>query len=385
MVTVQQWIDAAKTIAATEGLPFEEWLTQPSAFYNGQIPQEILEQISGGQVTDPLNQLGASLPDPLPNGSFLEDMGGALTVMALPFAVAGLAGAGVAGGAEGAGALGGFGEGALGSWDAVGGLTAAESAALGGAGAGASSAGGSGLLGLGTDEAALLGTEELAGGAAAGGATSGGGALTSGGSSALSALQRIIDGTGTTADWLSVLGAAAPGLIGAYGANQQSNALETMANQAQARWDQAVGFGAPYRQRLSDLYADPSSYLSSPDVQVPVQQGTDALARSLSMRGNPVGSGHALQELQNYSANQLYGRLGQERDRLAGFGGLTAYNQAAAQGPDLTAAIGALGAQGNAYSALGRSFGSLFGQQDSNSLDGLLRSLGYTRQTGGII
>jgi len=133
-----------------------------------------------------------------------------------------------------------------------------------------------------------------------------------------------------------------------YGANKQSDTYSNLANQF-------ASYGAPYRQKLSDLYADPSSFLKSPEVQVPVQQGTDALARSLSAQvGNPIGNMSALGELQNYSANQLFGRLGQEKDRLGGFGGLSAYNQAAPQ-----AAATAAGSTRGIYDALGSGLANL--------------------------
>ena len=88
----------------------------------------------------------------------------------------------------------------------------------------------------------------------------------------------------------------------------------------QALGQKFEGEGAEYRKRLSDLYNDPSSFLSSAQVQQPLQQGTDMLARSLSTGGNPIGSGNALQELQGFTSNQLFGRLGEEKGRLANLG-----------------------------------------------------------------
>jgi hypothetical protein len=75
----------------------------------------------------------------------------------------------------------------------------------------------------------------------------------------------------------------------------------------------------------------------------------------LSVQGNPAGSGNALHEIQNYASNQLFGRLGQEKDRLAGFGGLTAYN-AAAPG----AATGAVNAQRGVFDAIGAGAADVF-------------------------
>ena len=155
------------------------------------------------------------------------------------------------------------------------------------------------------------------------------------------ALSRILEGRATNDDWLSVLGTAGATGLGVYTANRQTDLLENLSKEYS-------GYGAPYRQKLTDLYANPSGFLSSPEVQVPVQQGTDAAARALSAKvGNPVFSGTALSELQNYASNQLFGKLGQEKDRLAGFGGLTGYN-AAAPG----AATAAIAAQPGALTTL---------------------------------
>ena len=237
-----------------------------------------------------------------------------------------------------------IGGGALGSGIGAG-AGGASAAGLGAAGATGLGALGSGFF-AGETMAPVLGgasgTLSTAGGAplgASGGGTAAGGGTAGAGASG--ALSRIISGNGTTEDYLSVLGQAAPALIGAAGANAQANAMERLANRY-------LEMGAPYRTRLESTYADPSAYLTSPEVTVPVQQGTDALARALSVQGNPAGSGTALQELQNYATNQFYGRLGQERDRLAGYGGLTAYN-AAAPG----AASSAVNAQRGVYDAIG--------------------------------
>ena len=80
----------------------------------------------------------------------------------------------------------------------------------------------------------------------------------------------------------------------------------------------------------------------------PVNQGTKSLAQALSVQGNPYSNPRAQFEIENYAANQLFGRLGQEKDRLGGFAGLTAYNQAA---PQLSAQ--SIGQGGNIYNALG--------------------------------
>lgn len=133
-------------------------------------------------------------------------------------------------------------------------------------------------------------------------------------------------------------------LLGVVGAGSQANAYGNYA-------DWAKGVGQPYRDTLQGTYTNPMGYLSSPEVTGAVQQGTDALSRSLSMGGNPIGSGGALQQLQNYSTNQQLDRLAQYRQQLGGFGGLNAINQSI---PGATnAAIGARGNVWNAGGALG--------------------------------
>ena len=194
-----------------------------------------------------------------------------------------------------------------------------------------------------------------AGGGSSGGGSSGGGSASGGGGTG--------GGSWLTDDdtWLQMLSRGIPGLLGALGSASQAEDMEDLAHQYQQ-------MGAPYRSKLSELYGNPQAFLNSPEVRVPIQQGTDMLARSLSVKGNPAGSGNALQELQNYASNQLFGRLGQEKDRLAGFGGLTQYNQAAPQ-----AAQNVIGAQGNIYSNLGGAAADIFNPQRRYTLQDLLR------------
>ena len=108
-------------------------------------------------------------------------------------------------------------------------------------------------------------------------------------------------------DWGRIASGAGSAALGMYGANQSADAMERIS-------DKYMNLGAPYRQKLSDLYANPDSFLTSKEVTTPVQQGTDALARALSVKGNPTGSGNALQEMQNYSSNMLFGKLGDEKN-----------------------------------------------------------------------
>lgn len=154
---------------------------------------------------------------------------------------------------------------------------------------------------------------------------------------------------GSIASMIGKLGAAG---LGAYASNQQSNALAEQA----AKFAE---FGAPYRQQLASLQSDPGSFLSSPRVTSAVDQGTSAMARALSARdGNPVGSGRALQEMQNYATNSLYGQLTNRENQLANFGGLSNFNAAAP-----SANLASVQQTGNMYNAIGAGINDIFNPQ----------------------
>ena len=248
---------------------------------------------------------------------------------------------------------GGIGPGA-GAAGAAGAVGAAGAGALGGSAAGGAAGG------LGAGSAALGGTEAMAAGALGGEALGGGGGYSgspTGGGSGFGGALAPYD------DWWRYLLPGVPGLVGALGAGSIAEDMEDLSHSYQQ-------MGAPYRSRLESLYTPQGiqAYMQSPEVQVPVQQGTDILARSLSTQGNPAGSGNALQQLQNYSTNQLYSRLGQERDRLGGFGGLTAYNQAAPQ-----AATNAMAMTNNMYGNLGGAAADIFNPQRRYTLEDFSR------------
>src|SRR3990167_11381457 len=230
--------------------------------------------------------------------------------------------AGVFGGAAAAGAGAGTEDAATSG--AAGEFGAGATAYGSGTAAGTTLAGSPGLSGF-TGGNAAYGLGEEAIGATGGMAGTGSiPAATVGGTAATgTALSRILDGSATTQDYLTLTGQVAPSLLGAYASGKQTDALKGLEGQYQA-------MGAPYRGRLAELYANPEAFLTSPEVTVPVQQGTDIMARSLSTKGNPFGSGNALQQLQSYSADQLFGKLGEEKNRLGTLGGLTG---AAYQGP----------------------------------------------------
>lgn len=173
-------------------------------------------------------------------------------------------------------------------------------------------------------------------------------------------LQNLLKGlsgggaNGTAASGLArLLGIGGSTALGAAGSKNLSNKYDAMAKRYE-------GFGQDYRDRLAATYKDPNAWLNSAEVQAPVQQGTNALARSLSMKGNPAGSPEAMGEIQNYASNQLFGKLGQERDRLAGFGGLSTFSAAAPGAASKAADAGA-----GVYNAAGSGLADLTNPQPS--------------------
>jgi hypothetical protein len=204
-----------------------------------------------------------------------------------------------------------------------------------GAGAGAAGAGTAGATLA--EQSAAIGGGSAAGTAAGTGVGTGTavtGAGTVGTAATGTALQRILDGSATTQDYLTLTGQVAPSLLGMYASGQQTDALTGLANQY-------MEMGAPYRSRLAEISADPNQFYESPQAQ----QATESVLRRLSAtHGNVAGSPYA----QALTTDALFGQYGQERDRLAGYGGLTQYN-AAAPG----AATAAIGSQANFYNALG--------------------------------
>ena len=176
------------------------------------------------------------------------------------------------------------------------------------------------------------------------------------GSMSLGGLGSLLGGAANSSnsqgtDYSRLLGTLGAAGLGAYGANQSAEAYERLANQY-------MGMGAPYRERLAASYANPEAYLTSPEVTASVDQGTNALARALSVKGNPAGNATALQGLQSYATNSLYGQLGNERQRLANFGGLSQLTGGAP-----SAAMAGINAGQGVYDAAGWGLNKTFNPQ----------------------
>ena len=189
------------------------------------------------------------------------------------------------------------------------------------------------------------------------GATTGG---TGAGTAATgTALSRILDGSSQgSGDYLSVAGQVLPAALSAYGSYQQSQDMQDLAKRYE-------GYGAPYRQTLADISQDPNKFYESPTAT----KATDAILRRLSVAGNPAGNPYS----QALGVDALYKEYGAERDRLAGFGGLTQYNSAAPG-----AAAGAINAQGSIYSDLGYGLGNVLSPKPT-----LAQQLAQYKAAGG--
>lgn len=151
-----------------------------------------------------------------------------------------------------------------------------------------------------------------------------------------------------------ILGGAT-GLAGSiFGANRTGNTA-----------NQYYGMGAPYRDRLSAISADPNLYYNSPDAQALANQSD---RRYSAIVGNPSGSGTA-------RASALEAMLrgyGAERDRLFNYGGGAYYNRAApgARGNATNAGMGVFNALGPLMRLFGGGGGG-YGDGGDPELSGL--------------
>ena len=112
----------------------------------------------------------------------------------------------------------------------------------------------------------------------------------------------------------------------------------------------------PYRanaaSQLSSLSSDPSSIMKNPGYQFGMQQGEQALTRSLAS-GGYLGSGNAAIALEQYGQTYAGQMLSQEQARLANLAGA---NQSPAQG-----AVAGAGMNNMGWGQIGSGIGQLFG------------------------
>jgi hypothetical protein len=163
-------------------------------------------------------------------------------------------------------------------------------------------------------------------------------------------VNSLIPGAGLTDADTGMIGKLLATGLGGVGASQKADASSNL-------YRDFMDLGKPYRDSLASLEANPAAYYQSPEIQGAQQQGSDAMARSLSATvGDPIFNKTALQEMQNYNQAGLLNQLNQRRSFLANAGGL-GVGQAAGLGSQ------AAQSQGGVYNALGAGLGTVFGNQ----------------------
>lgn len=176
------------------------------------------------------------------------------------------------------------------------------------------------------------------------------------------ALSRLLKGDATTEDYLELLGRAAPGLLGAYGANKQANAYSDLG-------EKYLSIGAPSRARFESSFAPGFSMENEPGFKDALALTTKETLHQLSPGGNPVGSPNAWQQtLKDVNAKFAYPALNEYRRVNAGAGGLAALTSAAPG-----AESSAINANKGVYDALGAGAADIF--SPPKSLSDLLRAI----------
>ena len=160
---------------------------------------------------------------------------------------------------------------------------------------------------------------------------------------AADSIKRILEGNGTKDDFLSVLGKAAPALIGAFASNQQADALRDLSEKNRAE-------RAPFLATANSWLSNPTAYAEGPG-----QAGLNGTLKALSAKfGNPIGSGTALQIASETGARNW-------QDAVTGMANL------GLGGADTRANIdmNAIKADGNVWGALGGGVADVFNKPRS--------------------
>jgi hypothetical protein len=168
-------------------------------------------------------------------------------------------------------------------------------------------------------------------------------------------MSRILDGSATTADWLSVGGNLASTGLGIAGSRNAANAYRDLTNQYMA-------MGAPSRGRYEASMTPGFDPNSIPGYSGAVDTATKGvLARLAATGGNPWGNPGGLIEANKQIISGTALPAIQDYQRLnAGTGGYAGFN-AAAPG----AATAGIGAQGGVYNAVGSGLAGLTNPQPS--------------------
>lgn len=193
--------------------------------------------------------------------------------------------------------------------------------------------------------------------------TASSGALTTGGTVAGgTALSRLLDGTASAADYMSLAGTGLATGLGIYGANQQAKSLEELSGQYMA-------MGAPSRARYESSFLPGFSMANEPGYKDALDQTTKSFLHKASVGGNPVDSPNAWnQTLTDVNSTFAFPALQGYRSMNANAGGLSRFADAAPN-----AAMAGVGAQRGVYDAIGYGVGNIF--NPPTSLEQLLKQM----------
>ena len=109
-------------------------------------------------------------------------------------------------------------------------------------------------------------------------------------------ISKILNGTATADDWAKVLGAAAPGVLGYFGAGSTADAAKEIAAQSRADRQPSLDY---YNSLLTPQGIE--NYYKTPEVTGSV----DAILRKLSMQGNPADNPGLLGQAAAYNLGGL--------------------------------------------------------------------------------
>jgi hypothetical protein len=182
------------------------------------------------------------------------------------------------------------------------------------------------------------------------------------------ALQRLLSGDATATDYAELGLKALPGVLGAFGASQQSGQLGSLATQFGE-------YGAPSRARYEASFAPGFTMANDPGYQDALDASSKATLHSLSVNGNPAGSPNAwAASLADNNAKFAYPALQSYRTSALNASGIPNYNAAA---PGL--ATGQLQSNANVYNGIGAAIGNVTNPQQS--LADILKQ--YQESNGG--
>lgn len=232
-------------------------------------------------------------------------------------------------------------------------------AAAGAAGGADFAAAAEAAAGLGVDAAPAFGGAATGATAATGAvapaiASAGPAAATGAAAVPQTAAQYVSNLTGISPGALSLAGTLGAVGLGVGGSLAQSEDLEDIAHAENARTQQMMAMGGPYRDMLLQTFQPGFDVNSIPGYSQTLDTANTSLLNRASINGNPALNPGVLAEINKYvTGNVALPAVQNYRDFLAGAGGLTQYAGGAARGPNLGPAIGAADAASNVYGDLG--------------------------------